>query len=127
MPPGSAVLRGSRPFWPGYAVRRAGRFRRESSLTLILPTRRRSRRPSACLRRCEPFYYTAGTYNSTFRTGLSDTDHNFVQSGQVDAVSHTIFGLDLLYKPLNITLSSFGRISRDQSLFSLAVRKLLNS
>ena len=74
-------------------------------------------------------YYTYTGVGGRFETEISSGNNfsyeNAAQSGDMPDYSSSIFGLDVLYKPLNVSLSSSAQLNEYYKLFTLALRKQL--
>jgi len=69
------------------------------------------------------YTYTAGNYSSTMESSMSFDYPS--SSGRIDGYSTTILGFDLLYKPLDLSLSSMIRRSDRMTLISISLKWLL--
>lgn len=70
------------------------------------------------------YNHTSGTFSSSQTSSMSFTYPTY--TGDIEGYSSIIFGIDVLYVPKNISLSSYAQISDDTNIFSLAFKKLLN-
>lgn len=70
------------------------------------------------------YNHTSGTFTSSQTSSMSFTYPTY--KGDIEGYSSIIFGIDVLYVPKNISLSSYAQISDDTTILSLAFKKLLN-
>ncbi|MBN2707989.1 MAG: hypothetical protein JXR46_02985 [Calditrichaceae bacterium] len=71
------------------------------------------------------FSYSAGSFNTSMQSSMSYEYPS--ASGRIDGFSSIIYGFDILYTPLDMTLSSMIQSGEDYDMVNISVRKSLTS